>query len=381
MRVVFTGQSGLEKGQFLKEVQSKARRGITIFDVGERMCSEAGLPPDTILNLHVPHQEALRRSVMKTIAHETEDADHAILNTHAVFRWESGRRESGLFLGLAPLDMEIFQPDLFIVLIDDADAVKLALDKERNKNPNLHPIGIPEILAWREAEIIATEQCSRFVSRWIRRADFYIVPKMHQVIFPDGLTQISQNLEIVCQLMFERGDKKRVYPSFPISQVGHLPEVVQSIIEFRESLRKDFIVFDPYDITEGGLPKKLTAARTKGDIADGHCKIECRGEALFIREDECSLASKAIWAQVRSRDFRLIDQSDFVYACLPTRPDGFAYQSWGVMAELNYGRATGRYTFTRCSAKEVAGPFADIVTKNFASDEEAREHFGQLVWL
>ena len=345
------------------------------------MCAEAGVPPDTILNLHLPHQETLRRSVMRRIAGESRDTSHAILNTHAVFRWESGRRESGLFLGLSPLDVEIFQPDIFIVLIDDADAIKLELDKQRENNPNLHPIGILEILAWREAEIIATQQCARFGSRFVRPADFFIVPKMHQIIWPNGKTDITPNTQLVCDLIFEREEKKRAYPSFPISQVVGLPKVLESIIEFRQGLRNHFTAFDPYDITEGGLPTRIKGAQRKGDVADEHVKIECRGHDLFIREDEIPLLGKAIWAQIRSRDFRLIDQSHFVWAYLPKRPEGFAYQSWGVTTELNYGRATGKYTFVRCAAKDVGGPFSEIVTRTFASDEEALEHFRTLQWI
>ena len=381
MRVVVTGQSGLDKSGFLTQVESQAPRDITVFHVGERMCSEAGVSPDTILNLSHSHQEALRRSVMREIAREAQDADHAILNTHAVFRWESGRRESGLFLGLSPLDLELFQPDLFIVLIDDADPIKLELDRQQEANRNLHPTGILEILAWREAEIVATEQCAAFASRWIRPAGFFIVPKMHQIIRVGGKTSITPNTELVCDLIFEREDKKRAYPSFPISQVGHFEDVMERIIQFRESLRTHFIAFDPYDITEGGLVDTIKRAIAKGEVADGHVRIECRGRDLFIREDEVPLLRKAIWAQIRSRDFRLIDQSDFVWAYLPKRPDKFAYQSWGVMAELNYGSRAAKHTFIRCGAKEVGGPFAEIVTKIFKSDEDAFQHFRTLRWI
>ena len=204
---------------------------------------------------------------------------------------------------------------------------------------------------------------------------------MHQVIRPDGKAEIKPNSRLVCDLIFERNDKKRVYPSFPISQVGHLPTVVHSIIEFRERLRDHFIVFDPYDITEGGLLKRIKAAQAEGNVDNGCVKVGCRAGDLFISEDEVALAGKAIWAQIRSRDFRLIDQSDFVCAYLPERDDGSAYQSWGVMAELNYAHNTGRHTYAECTAKDVAGPFADTLTRIFPSWDDALAHFDQLTWI
>ena len=97
MRVVITGQIGIDKKPYLESVQAiAAERGrpIKAFHVGNMMYSES---PDIrggrILDLPLSHLATLRRAAFKDIISQTQPAeDHQdiIVNTHATFRWRHG---------------------------------------------------------------------------------------------------------------------------------------------------------------------------------------------------------------------------------------------------------------------------------------------------
>lgn len=221
MRVVCTGQSGLNKAKFLRRVQELAKtqgHNIRLYDVGQLVCDEAAVDPNAILNLRLPHLECLRRRVHRFILDDlTENKpEHAILCTHAAFRWEFG-----LFLAINPEDLMAFRPDLFITLIDDVDAIRLELDKRRQAHPQRPWLSLLDILYWREEEIDITQLCARFLSSNERQIGFFIVPKMHQVRAFDGTLEIlKDNIRLFYRLMFERQHRKRVYICFPVSQVS-----------------------------------------------------------------------------------------------------------------------------------------------------------------
>ncbi|MCJ7668557.1 MAG: hypothetical protein MUP04_09840, partial [Anaerolineae bacterium] len=315
MRVACTGQSGLGKANFLEEVQriaSDAGHEVATYDIGSRMCQEAGVPESAILNLRLPHLTCLRRSVMKDVLRDVRGQEHAILCTHAVFRWENG-----LFLALTPEDIKAFEPDMFVVLIDDVEALKGEFDARRAEEPERPEITLLEILAWREEEIVTTQLCALLASNE-RRVPFYVLPQMHQVQYYDRHVEFSSNASIFFQLMFH-SDKKKVYPSFPITQIQESEELVNQTIEFRERLRQHLIVFDPYDIREGYLHAEY--AGLKASDPDAHTLVlEVRDMQVRLPMAEIPFALTAIDDQIRSRDARLIDQSDFLLAFLPTDP-------------------------------------------------------------
>ncbi len=91
IRVLVTGQVGLDKARFLDRVVSLARANgheVAVFNVGERMYAEApDIVPGRILDLPRQRLTALRRSVFKDILSEARSGKNLIVNTHATFRW------------------------------------------------------------------------------------------------------------------------------------------------------------------------------------------------------------------------------------------------------------------------------------------------------
>jgi adenylate kinase len=382
MRVVCTGQSGLNKPQFLRGVQQFARqqgKDVEMYDVGRLLCEEAEVQPDAILNLRLPHLECLRRRVHRLILDDLtrSDADHAILCTHAAFRWQFG-----LFLAISPEDLVQFEPDVFITLIDDVDAIKVELDRRCEQHPERPSLTLLDILYWREEEIDITQLCARFLSSAAHRVDSFIVPKMHQVKAHDGTLEVlEENTQLFYRLMLERDVRKRVYISFPVSQVMQDKEVWDEIKGYRASLREDFIVTDPLDIGEGGLRTYYNSAQQLRTIQDGQFAYEVRGNQLRVREDEVRLAMDVIEEQINARDYRLVDQNELVFAFLPLLKSGMPAGSWGVNAELTHAHDTGKQTFIVCENPASLGPFKKMATRFFSSVEEAVATFRKLGWI
>ncbi|MCA9295537.1 MAG: hypothetical protein KC983_03450, partial [Phycisphaerales bacterium] len=97
MRAVVTGQIGVDKQSYLKNVVDIAgTRGekIELFHVGKMMYAEApDIRPGRILDLPLSRLNSLRRAAFKDIIADTmpvEDHPNFIVNTHATFRWRHG---------------------------------------------------------------------------------------------------------------------------------------------------------------------------------------------------------------------------------------------------------------------------------------------------
>lgn len=375
MRIICTGQSGLGKARFLEEVKriaSDAGHEVTTYNMGHRMCEEARVRESAILNLPLPHLADLRRSVMKDVVADVREREHAVLCTHAVFRWQNG-----LFLALTPEHIRMFEPDMFVVLVDDVDALKAEFDTRRVKEPERPPITLLEILAWREEEVVTTHLCALFESN-DRRVPFYVLPLMHQVQYFDGHMDVSSNADIFYRLMFRR-DMKKVYPSFPITLIQESQDLVNATIEFRQRVREHFIVFDPFDIRDYHVVTKYKSLKKSNPEAD-ELVFEARGTEVRLPMDEIPFAKTAIENQIRSHDARQIDQSDFLLAFLPIDPKtGKPAATTGVGWEVNYAHDTGHQTFVIRQAG--VGPFGQLPTSIFESLDDALDYFSTLGWI
>ncbi len=132
MRIVVTGQVGLDKKPFLDRVASIARsqgHNATVFNIGQMMYAEA---PDVgkgkILDLPLSRLTSLRRSVFKDVfaaCASAEPAEHVIVNTHATFRWRHG-----LFYAFDVDQMKTLSADLYVTLVDNVDRVHRLLVRE-----------------------------------------------------------------------------------------------------------------------------------------------------------------------------------------------------------------------------------------------------------
>src|ERR1043165_8694818 len=151
MRVVITGQVGVDKAPYLEHLESLARtsgHALKIFHVGQMMYAEApDVPAGRILNLPITRLNTLRRAVFKEIHKESDRHENVILNTHATFRWRHG-----LFAAFDFDQIKAFNADIYITLLDNVENVHQRLLRDHELEHTLK-----DIMVWREEELLATE--------------------------------------------------------------------------------------------------------------------------------------------------------------------------------------------------------------------------------
>lgn len=355
VRAIVTGQVGLDKKPFLQQVVDLARangRDVKLFNVGERMCAEApDIVPHRILDLPRQRLTALRRSVFKDILSVAAEDANLIVNTHATFRWKHG-----LFHAYDHQHMRELDADLYITLVDNVDAIHERLEREHETRHTLK-----DILVWREEEMVVTEAMAEAIRGY---GNAYVLSRSSPRI----------NAQTMYRLMFEP-QRKRVYPSFPMTHVIDLPGILSEIERFRDALAEQFIIFDPADLDEKRLLYEAGEATKRGE---DHVVLQVNGRPLRLSVSEITLIARDIDAQIYARDFKLIDQSDMIVSYIPALPGGRPALSSGVERELQHAFESTKEVYVVWRPDEEPSPFVtETATKVFRSLPELFAYFQQ----
>ena len=353
LRVVVTGQVGMDKKPFLNRVAALAEsRGqrVQVYHIGDMMYAEApDVRPGKILDLPLARLHALRRSVFKDILKDVDQRESAIINTHAAFRWKHG-----LFPAFDHDQMLELDADLYITLVDNLDAIHERLVREHDV-----PHTLKDVLVWREEEILATEILGSAIRG---HGCFYV--------FARGIEDNS--VESLYRLIF-KPETKRVYPSFPMTHVMDLPDTLAEIDAFRAQIAEHFITFDPGDLDEKRLLVEADRARERGE---SRITIETNGRQMEFDVNEVTSVARDIDAQIYARDFKLIDQSDMIVSFIPELPGGKPGLSSGVERELQHAYEGTKEVYVIWQPKAEPSPFVtQAATRVFSSTEEALELF------
>lgn len=348
-----TGQVGLDKKSFLEAVAGiagDAGRHIDLVHVGERMYAEApDVVPGRILDLPKRRLDQLRRSVFKDVLAQAESGGNLIVNTHATFRWKHG-----LFHAYDHADMVKLDADLYITLIDNVDVIHERLLRDHDIRHTLK-----DILVWREEEIVVT----RAMAEAVKSAK-------HAFIITRGDAMVTA--ASVYRLMFD-AERKRVYPSFPMTHVMNMPKALGEIDHFRRRLSEHFITFDPGDLDEKDLLFKAGAATQRGEE---EIILPVNGRDIVFRVADVSAIAHDIDAQIYARDFMLIDQSDMIISYIPELPDGTPALSSGVERELQHAFEATKEVYVIWTPKAAPSPFVTATaTKVFDSISSLFAHF------
>ncbi|MFQ5490644.1 MAG: hypothetical protein ACE5GE_07975 [Phycisphaerae bacterium] len=353
IRVLVTGQVGVDKKPFLDAVAAMSRkRGhpVTCCHVGDMMYSEA---PDVVSGriLDMPRQrlDSLRRSAFKDIINTAEKVDNLIVNTHATFRWRHG-----LFMAYDYDQMVKLDADLYVTLVDNVDAVHERLEREHDIDHSLK-----DILVWREEEIVVTESLGAAIRGY-----------GHAYILARGVE--SDTVESLYRLMFEP-HRKQVYPSFPMTHVMDMPDVLAEIDAFRAALQEHFICFDPGDLDEKRLLFEAGAATQRGEQS---ITIQANGRDVVLPVSGVTEVAGDIDGQIYARDFKLIDQSDMIVSFVPELADGKPGLSSGVERELQHAFEGTKEVYVVWKPACEPSPFiTETATKVFSGVEETLKYF------
>lgn len=356
VRVVVTGQVGVDKKPFLERVAEIAReRGkeVTLFHVGDRMYAEApDVRPGRILDLPKKRLDGLRRSVFKDCMALAGRVENLIVNTHATFRWRHG-----LFHAYDHDQMVELDADLYVTLVDNADAVHERLLRQHDI-----PHTLKDILVWREEEIVVTATIAEATRGY---GSHYIISR--------GETEEMAAL-MLYRLMFEP-KRKRVYPSFPMTHVLDMPATLAQINAFRAALAEHFITFDPGDLDEKRLLFDAGAAIQRGEE---WFTIRVNGRDLRLRAHDVTTVAADIDGQIYARDFKLIDQSDMIVSFIPEMPGGKPALSSGVERELQHAFEGTKEVYVVWEPKAEPSPFiTQTASRVFSGVDDVLKFFHQ----
>lgn len=353
VRVLVTGQVGVDKKPFLEAVAALSRKrghAVTCCHVGNMMYREApDVVPGRILDMPRQRLDLLRRSAFKDILNTAEKVDNLIVNTHATFRWRHG-----LFMAYDYDQMVELNADLYVTLVDNVDAVHERLEREHDIDHSLK-----DILVWREEEIVVTESMGAAIRGY-----------GHAYILARGVE--SDTVESLYRLMFEP-HRKRVYPSFPMTHVMDMPEVLAEIDAFRAALQEHFICFDPGDVDEKRL---LGEARSATQRGEQNITIQVNGREVVLPVSGVMEVEGDIDGQIYARDFKLIDQSDMIVSFVPKMADGKPGLSSGVERELQHAFEGTKEVYVVWKPDCEPSPFVtETATRVFRGVEETLKHF------
>lgn len=360
MRAIVTGQIGLDKKQYLNGVAEFAGQqgeSIKVYNVGDMMYAEAkDVKPGRILDLPISRLNSLRRAAFKDIVADIGNHQHAIVNTHATFRWRHG-----LFSAFDFDQIALLKPDLLICLVDNIEVVHNRLHRDFDIDASLK-----DCMVWREEEQLATELLSQ------------AMPGSQFAILSRGRHQDTRQtlFRLIC-----RSKMRKVYPSFPMSHVVDMPDVLAEIDHFRAELAKHFICFDPGDVDEKLLLDRAIAAAREGKEFIEVAPHQFGGSKsiaapIKVRVREVLDIAGDVDGQIYMRDFKLIDQSDMIVSLVPELPSGVPGLSSGVERELQHAWEHTKEVFVVWKPKKNPSPFiTETATKVFKTVNEALTYF------
>jgi len=387
MRVIFTGQTGTKKKEVLKALKreilkhhpeypqdldsSDLRRFIADYNV------ENGFRPTTLISwLETSNQrekERIWRNSLKEILEqeEKENPYHSFLTLHLTFQ-----RKSRFF---SPLSWEgtlelikQFKPDYCVTLIDDIYSIWSRIA------PGSY-LRLREIMTWRNIETLMTDILAKYVTPQDQKTEIYRYPYKRSPV-----VSIKHPPEMLYKLLFEPKTLK-IYTAFPITRTRDDPKKRAEIDNFRKALHKNFVVFDPLTIDELPLEKllrehqsqhpKTNLANTFLDLeatyrwpllkpvlySENHYPIkQLKGLEIFEVVSKERGKRSEVERSIQLRDFRLIDQADYMVVYRPQYKTG--EPSGGVTSETVYAlnNALREVHFIHNFAEDgdIKGPFS-----------------------
>ena len=326
----------------LEYAKSKGRNAELI-NIGERMYEKSkslGYPiaEGKILDLSEKDLDYLRAIVFEDICREKDKHENIIINTHAIFRWNKYITKAFDYYYLTKLN-----PDIYITITDTIYSIYGMLEKTQWKGRN----ALWELLAWRDEE------------EHITKTFAMIQKKKHFVICREDPPETIYNI------IFEPNVKK-TYLSYPISAGDSV--ALQKVREFRDTLRKNMVVFDPLAIKDIEWLTVALAERKQGKST-----IEIpftndqgmEGKTVF-NIDDLEKVEEYIKDQTIIRDYNMISQSDFVtsYYYDPN------INSPGVQREIKYAKENGKEVFIYYPKKEMSPFLEKDISEQFLDDTE-----------
>jgi len=321
MIIIATGITGSGRADYIRKVKKYAEdmgKEIDVIDIGPRMFRKAeqlrvSIPENKILDLDPLALGFLRATIFEEVLSDIDeykkDDRDLIISLHASFRWRKVLLPAFDFYYLRKLE-----PDFYVTIINTVYRIRESMYLKNDIKHWLERLSLKELLIWQDEEIFTTKIV----------ADFQGVP--HYIISgadtPYTLYKIIYDVEKAKKE--NRKPAKKAYLSYPMTMIRKNVDITSDKDALVEKLRENnVVVFDPAMVEDMILVELLN------ETADE--KIKPPDAEVPIPRQEVEEAKQYIIEQTVIRDYRLIDQSDFVVVFYPVTE-----LSAGVLSEMIY---------------------------------------------
>lgn len=340
---IVTGISGSDRIELLQELKTyseqKLGKQVVVHDVGQLIRDECQRTRNPLIDKRILDVDrsllaCLRSSSLKDVRlsfQEVPKADIHFVGVHASFRWRNR-----IIPGISFQNLLDLKPNGFIHVHRN---VKDILEKNK-KNPK-----------WDEETLPNLEQ----TQEWMMEEEFITEVLAEVLNVPIYIVSRDHNIQNLADLFFS--DKKRVYLSYPITEIREEnPELLEKIQgPILQRLEKLFVVFNPLSIQD--MP--LTYEDAKGKIPE-------------LIDQMSPNAKEIIKKRTIERDYQFIDQSHAVVVFYLTNR-----VSTGVLSEVYYAHRNMKPVYMVLSARR--GPFiedaADVIENDIETLFPSLEEF------
>ena len=252
---------------------------------------------------------------------ERESGLH-IISTPYHFEWRGNK-----FQGLNPMDIDILDLDMFLIIFDDLIRVKERL--EQDPQWRYHRFTLGEIANWRREEVSGIYNLAR---KYSPRREVQLVAYSNKAAF-------------LKDLIFNT-NKMKFYLSHPITGEGK--DFFLKVTKFAENLSDYYIVYDPYlirdwDIVENWrrvLNKAIENKEARPDEVTMVMDYPEGKRTFTLNSVEVESAIKNLRFQIIDNDYKIIENSDLLVVYHPRESI-----SAGVICEMVYAKALAKMVY------------------------------------
>lgn len=394
MRVLFTGQSGVRHDQARESLKnaiiensSYREKDILSRDLGNVITEENNVNWFAFLESEdAEWQDRVCRDATEKVLNEirSKNPDVSLISTHLCMF-----RKSRMF---TPVDWNLikeFSPNYAVTLIDDIYTIYSRIKSREESGVSTGSyMRLRELLTWRSIEILMTDRLVDYLNSHSGDSVNYVVSVKHPASMLYKLIFTSDPI---------------VYAGSSLSEPRKSEEGIKGVNQYREAIHRNFPSFDPTTIDEGILNWKFFNSDNKlKDKYKGSEEVDINESDRFpiyfdgyeplssdrkdypvkLRVEEVKEVAvppsgqslSDIENQIRSRDYRLIDQSDVMAGY---RPYFHGKSSTGLTSELTYVKNNAHIPSVVVHKDEDGGwgghPFSQSAIRTKRTEELVRE--------
>jgi adenylate kinase len=327
--IIFNGPPGNGRDDIIREVKKIANFGyhhLFEYIVEEAKLDNTNLTKINILDFYDSQPDKMEqyrlRAIQRIIDEINKNRGVHVISTPVHFEWKGNR-----FQGLTEEDVQILNPNMFIIIVDDIVRVRDRLLKDVQWQDHKYTLG--EIANWRREE----------VNNVYRLAESFIPKRNTQLV------AYENGPELVRDLIY-KPSKETVYLSHPITGEG--VDFFKNITRFLESLSEYYVLYDPYLIKDWDIVEQWREAVNETIDADQQMpdtftfRMEYKEGLMEAEFDikEVETAIKNLRFQIIDSDYKIIENSDLVVVYHPRKSI-----SAGVMCEMVYAKSLAKLVY------------------------------------